>query len=212
LAPVNYAAGANPTSVIIGDFNGDGKLDLAVADLGGNNGNLLLGNGDGRFQSALSFAAGTLAGPLGTGDFNGDGKLDLITTHASKNNVSVLLATETGRFKPSKLCGRHYPASVAVGDFDRDGRLDFSIANHDSTGAPISLLLQDDSLGLSPASLSFSAQLIGTASDAKTATLTNIGFSAVHSYTDRAAHGFPNRCGLDWLSHVTSQREQISSA
>jgi hypothetical protein len=39
LAPVNYAASANPTSVIIGDFNGDGKLDLAVVDLGGNNGN-----------------------------------------------------------------------------------------------------------------------------------------------------------------------------
>jgi len=68
---------------------------------------------------------------------------------------------------------------VAVGDFNGDGRLDFSIANHDSTGAPISLLLQDDSLGLSPASLSFSAQLIGTASGAKTATLTNTGFSAL---------------------------------
>jgi len=63
LAPVNYA-GANPTSVIIGDFNGDGKLDLAVADLGGNNGNLLLGNEAGTFQSALSFAAGTLTGPF----------------------------------------------------------------------------------------------------------------------------------------------------
>jgi hypothetical protein len=53
LAPVNYAAGANPTSVIIGDFNGDGKLDLAVADLGGNNGNLLLGNEDGTFEGRL---------------------------------------------------------------------------------------------------------------------------------------------------------------
>ena len=39
MAPVNYAASANPTSVIIRDFSGDGKLDLAVADLGGNNGN-----------------------------------------------------------------------------------------------------------------------------------------------------------------------------
>jgi hypothetical protein len=101
LAPVNYAAGANPTSVIIGDFNGDGKLDLAVADLGGNNGNLLLGNGDGTFQSALSFAAGTLTGPLGTGDLNGDGKLDLITTHASKNNVSVLLGNGDWTFQDS---------------------------------------------------------------------------------------------------------------
>ena len=73
---------------IIGDFNGDGKLDLAVADLGGNNGNLLLD-------------AGTLTGPLGTGDLNGDGKLDLITAHDSKNNVSVLLGKGDGTFQDS---------------------------------------------------------------------------------------------------------------
>jgi len=71
--------------VIVGDFNGDG--------------NLLLENGDGTFQSALSFAAGTLTGPLGTGDLNGAGKLDLITTHASKNNVSVVLGNGDGTFK-----------------------------------------------------------------------------------------------------------------
>ena len=52
-APVNYATGSNPNSVAVGDFNGDGKLDLAVANSGSNNVSVLLGNGEGTFQAAV---------------------------------------------------------------------------------------------------------------------------------------------------------------
>ena len=180
-APMNYAAGANPTSVVIGDFNGDGKLDLAVADFGTQNGGaLLLGNGDGTFQSAMSLAVGTLSHSLAAGDFNGDGKLDLVVTNFSGKEVSILLGNGDGTFQaPMNYAAETSPVSVAVGDFNGDGRLDFAIAVFNNVGASISLLLQDDSLRLSPASLSFGSQLIGTASAAKAATLTNTGFSAL---------------------------------
>src|SRR6266851_22740 len=56
--PANYAVGYSPHSVAVGDFNGDGKPDLAVANDGSNNVSVLLGNGDGTFQTAQMLAAG----------------------------------------------------------------------------------------------------------------------------------------------------------
>ena len=57
--PCNYGAGHEPVSVAVGDFNGDGKLDLAVANYESNNVSMLLGNGDGTFQAAVNYGAGT---------------------------------------------------------------------------------------------------------------------------------------------------------
>ena len=55
---VNYGAGDEPRSVAIGDLNGDGNPDLAVANVGSDNVSVLLGNGDGSFQSAVNYGAG----------------------------------------------------------------------------------------------------------------------------------------------------------
>jgi len=88
-APISYATGTSPYAVVTADFNGDGKLDLAVANDSSNTISVLLGNGDGSFGAAQNYATGS--GPLSVavGDFNGDGKLDLVTANAG--DVSVLL-------------------------------------------------------------------------------------------------------------------------
>src|SRR5438128_2058650 len=119
-------AGSSPASVVAGNFNGDGKLDLAVANAGSNNVSMLLGNGDGTFKPALN--SGVLGpGSLAVGDFNGDGKLDLAVTNAG---VSILLGNGDGAFRaPVTYATGNSPSSVAVGDFNRDGKLDLVVAN-----------------------------------------------------------------------------------
>jgi len=96
---VSYSVGSYPQGVVTGDFRGDGKLDLAVANFHSNNVGVLLGNGDGTFQSQQTFATG--GGPilLTTGDFNRDGKLDLAVTNYYDNTVSVLLGNGDGTFQ-----------------------------------------------------------------------------------------------------------------
>ena len=73
-----------PSSIAVGDFNGDGKLDLAVCDFGDWNIYVLLGNGDGTFQAARSVyvaSGGGFPWYVVTADFNGDGKLDLAVSN-----------------------------------------------------------------------------------------------------------------------------------
>jgi hypothetical protein len=133
-----YATGNLPFSVAVGDFNGDGKLDLAVADNGGGV-SVLLGNGDGTFQPAVSYAAGSIPWSVAVGDFNGDGKLDLAVANAGSDNVSVLLGNGDGTFQPAvNYAAGVSPNSVAVGDFNGDGKLDLALADN---GGGVSVLL-----------------------------------------------------------------------
>ena len=97
-APLMLDAGSGPNSVAVGDLNGDGTLDLAVADFGpgtqrATTVSVLLGVGDGTFEPAQQFDAGVSPAYVVVGDLNGDGRLDLVVTNFDAGTVSVLLNT-----------------------------------------------------------------------------------------------------------------------
>src|SRR6266702_1990032 len=131
-----YVAGSQqgPSNIVVGDFNGDGKPDLAVANFGDWNVYVLLGNGDGTFQVARSVyfnGGGARFWYIAEGDFNGDGKLDLAVTDYSNNNVSVLLGNGDGTFQaPQSLPVGLNPRYFALGDFNSDGILDLAVADY----------------------------------------------------------------------------------
>jgi VCBS repeat protein/List-Bact-rpt repeat protein/FG-GAP repeat protein len=142
--PTNYPVGTSPVAVAVGDFNGDGKLDLAVANSGSGDVSILLGNGDGTFEAAVNYSVGgTASSPLSptfvaAGDFNGDGKLDLAVANGSANTVSILLGNGNGTFQPPVEYGAGIPAAyVAVADFNGDGKADLLA----SSGGAVSILL-----------------------------------------------------------------------
>src|SRR5215510_939084 len=138
-AKTDFGTGDTPSSVAVGDFNGDGTLDLAVANLYSDTVSILLGTGTGSFGSKTDFVTGTSPLSVAVGDFNGDGKLDLATANGI-NTISILLGTGTGRFAAKTDFGTgKAPASVAVGDFNGDGTLDLAVAN--SYSNTVSILL-----------------------------------------------------------------------
>jgi hypothetical protein len=115
--------------VAVGDFNGDGVPDLAVADYGGGV-SVLLGNGDGSFQAPVSYLVGTASTSVAVADFNGDGIPDLAVVNQS-GGVSVLLGNGDGTFGKAVKSGAGYdPYALAVGDFNGDGIPDLAVTNY----------------------------------------------------------------------------------
>src|SRR5262249_10878396 len=95
-APINFGAGSSPNGVTVGDFNGDGKQDLAVANGGSDNVSILLGDGAGNFSAPTNFIVGDNPQLAAVGDFNRDGNQDLAVANYNSGNVSILLGTGTG--------------------------------------------------------------------------------------------------------------------
>ena len=128
-----FTVGGGTTGVAVGDFNGDGKPDLAVTNATSNNVSVLLGTGNGSFTNAPGspFAVGLTPVRIAVGDFNGDSKLDLVVGNANGNSVSVLLGTGNGSFinAPGSPFAASNPDGIAVADFNGDGKLDLVVAN-----------------------------------------------------------------------------------
>jgi uncharacterized repeat protein (TIGR01451 family) len=119
-APSAFSDPGMPVWVAAADFNGDGKLDLAVADLNGVG--ILPGNGDGTFQPLQTYAPGVQTDFLAVIDFNGDGKPDLIADRGS-SGFEVLLGRGDGTFP---VVSSYWGAVLGIADFNGDGRVDIA--------------------------------------------------------------------------------------
>jgi FG-GAP-like repeat/FG-GAP repeat len=121
---VDYPVGTAPRAITSADFNGDGKMDLAVANSGNGAGDdggisILLGNGDGTFQATNNFTVGKSPVAIAASDFNLDGRSDLVVIDNS--GVGLLLGNGNGTFSAATyLSTPTGPVSLAVADLDND--------------------------------------------------------------------------------------------
>jgi hypothetical protein len=142
--PTSYptANGLGPLGVALGDLNGDGRLDIITAGLSSNTVSVLSGQTGGGFAPATSYPTGISTVnhyPYGVavGDVNGDGRLDIVATNSTSSTVAILLGQIGGGFAAftTYATGPGFglsPAGVALGDVNRDGRLDIVVANSDA--------------------------------------------------------------------------------
>jgi hypothetical protein len=183
----NYVltGGANPYQVAVGDFNHDGKPDLAVADFNTNTISILMGNGDGTFQPHVEYPTTSFPFGIVVGDFNGDGALDLAVTDLPATNancfvsgsecpgtLSLLFGNGDGTFQPhvDYPVGLS-PVGLAEADLNGDGGADLAVANSES--GTVSLLLNLPVIGIFPNALNFGAEKVSVKSNPQTITIGN---------------------------------------
>ena len=138
--PLTFPIGESGQVVATADFNGDGAADLAVTDAQNSVVSVLLGVGDGTFQSQVTYAVRFNPIGLAIADFNEDGIPDLAVANAESNLVSVLLGVGDGTFQAQVTYGTgNAPEGVSVGDFNGDGNMDLVVSNNGNSRVSVLL-------------------------------------------------------------------------
>jgi hypothetical protein len=131
-AAPTYGAHTKPQAIVVADLNGDGILDLAIANEGSSDVSVLIGKGDGTFVNQIRYSTGTGTDPvsIAAADFNGDGKPDLVVADSANKKMSVLMNSGTGTFGAAvEYTVGNLPSSVAAADLNGDGIADIAITN-----------------------------------------------------------------------------------
>jgi len=134
----DFTTGKGPISIAVGDFNDDGKLDIAVANYKSNTVSIFLNmtvpnSAAPSFSSKTDITTGECPMSVSIGDFNGDGKLDIAVTNYNSNTVSLFLnTTSPGAATPSFSTKIDFPTgerpiSISIGDFNGDGKPDLAV-------------------------------------------------------------------------------------
>lgn len=139
-----YPAGSSPRGTAVADFNADGKLDLAVANVSTHSISILLGNGDGTFDSSVPYGADRYGFAVVAADFNGDTKQDLAVANGG-SGVDVFTGAGDGTFgSPTNFATgtaevSSNPIALAIGEFNGDNKIDIVTANQGSGNLSILL-------------------------------------------------------------------------
>jgi hypothetical protein len=150
----NITAGPSPYALTLADLNHDGNVDIVVANSLGSlpsdedSVTVVLGNGDGTFKAPVQYLVGATPYSIAVADFNGDGVPDIAVANYASDDISILLGQGDGTFGPlvnffSGINPVYYeplsPFSLAVGDFNGDGKPDLVLSNVDSKSAAVLL-------------------------------------------------------------------------
>lgn len=132
-------AGVSGEGVAVGDFRKNGDLDVVLTQsFSVPEVNVLLGNGDGTFQSPVAYTGMEEPVGLATGDFDGDKNLDIAVTDYEADTIVILLGKGDGTFADiGQWWAGAEPGSVASADFNTDGKLDLAVADYGSNGVTI---------------------------------------------------------------------------
>jgi hypothetical protein len=193
-------AGSSPSAIVVGDFNGDGKADLAITNSTADSVSILLGNGSGGFTAIASPSTGAAPNSIAVGDFNGDGIADLAVANSGADTVTILLGKGDGTFTVEPVLDTGAtPVSLAIGAFNGNDSSDIAVVNEDpasnASASTATILLSQltqtataTATGIAPAGAgthlvdaSYAGDSVFAASVSSTTSLTGTGSSVTMS-------------------------------